>query len=350
MKKTVTANISGIVFHIDEDAYEKLNQYLGKIRSHFYDDESGDEILSDIESRIAEMLQVKMSNSKQVITIKDINEVVIQLGQPGQMKDEDPDPNAGHKKESPKTGKTSKRLYRDPDNQMLSGVCGGIGAYFNVDPTWIRIAFILLTLLYTSGIIAYIILWIVVPKARTTAEKLEMRGEKVNISNIEKSFKEEMEGVKTSFDNLSKEAKEKFKKKRSNDDLNEASNTFAKILGALLKAIGIIIGIALVVAGLFMLITITISFIAPGVEPFSFFHTAPFWLRDIVHPGWLSILAITGLLLVIGIPVIGLIYLGAKLIFDIDSKSKSLPLILVLLWILGIMVFILAVIKSVLLF
>ncbi len=346
MKKTVTANISGIVFHIDEDAYEKLNNYLGNVRSHFSDDESGNEILSDIESRIAEMLQDKISSSKQVVTIQDIDVIISQLGQPGQMKDEDPDPGTGQQKESPKTEKTSKRLYRDPDNQMLSGVCGGIGAYFNVDPTWIRIAFILLTLLYSSGIIAYIILWIVVPKARTTAEKLEMRGEKVNISNIEKSFKEEMEGVKTNIDNLSKEAGEKFKKKRNDE---EASNTLANILGALLKAIGIILGIALVMAGLFMMVTIIISFIAPGVEPFSYFLRVPYLLQDIIQPGWLSAIAFTGLLLTIVIPVIGLIYLGAKLIFDINSKSGSLPIILVLLWVLGIIVFVLAVIKSVVL-
>lgn len=350
MKKTVTANISGIVFHIDEDAYEKLNNYLSKVRSHFSDDEGGSEILSDIESRIAEMLQARISDSKQVITIKDIDEIITQLGQPGQMKDEDPGPGAGQEKESSRTEKTSKRLYRDPDNQMLGGVCGGIGAYFNVDPTWIRIAFVLLTLLYISGIIVYLILWIVVPKAITTAEKLEMRGEKVNLSNIEKSFKEEMEGVKSKLDNLSNEAKEKFKKKRSDGEFKEASNTLASIFGALLKAIGIIIGIALVIAGLFMLITIIISFVAPNIEPFSFFLVAPLWLKDIFHPGWLSMLAATGLLLAIGIPIIGLIYLGARLIFDIDSKSRSLPLILVLLWIFGIIVFILAVIRSVLMF
>ncbi len=349
MKKTVTANISGIVFHIDEDAYEKLNNYLGNVRSHFSNDESGNEILSDIESRIAEMLQDKISSSKQVVTIQDIDVIISQLGQPGQMKDEDPGPGAGQQKESPKTEKTSKRLYRDPDNQMLSGVCGGIGAYFNVDPTWIRIAFILLTLLYSSGIIAYIILWIVVPKARTTAEKLEMRGEKVNLSNIEKSFKDEMEGVKSSIDNLSKGAREKFKTKKSKGAMKEASNTLANILGALLKAIGIIIGIALVSAGLFLLITIIISFAAPGFEAYSFFWAFPFWLNDLINPGWLSFLAITGLLLAIGIPVVGLIYLGAKLIFDIDSKSKNLPVLLVLLWIIGIMGFVLAVIKSVVL-
>ncbi len=350
MKKTLTANISGIVFHIDEDAYEKLNYYLGKVRTHFLDDESGDEILSDIENRIAEMLQAKISSSKQVVTIKDIDEVISQLGEPGQMKDEDPDPGARQQKEYPKTEKTSRRLYRDPDNQMLSGVCGGLGTYFNVDPTWIRVAFILLTLLYSSGIIAYIILWIVVPKARTTAEKLEMRGEKVNLSNIERSFKEEMEGVKSNFDNLSREAKEKFKKKRSEVNLKETSNTLANILVTLLKAIGIILGIALVLAGLFMLSAIIVSLVSPGAEPFSFFLTTPFWLKDIIHTGWLSLFAVSGLLLAIGIPIIGLIYLGAKLIFDIDSKSKSLPLILLLLWILGIMIFVMAVIVSVMTF
>jgi phage shock protein PspC (stress-responsive transcriptional regulator) len=211
MKKTLTANISGIVFHIDEDAYEKLNFYLENVRRHFTSEEGCQEILSDLESRIAEMLQDKISSSKQVITLEDINQVIMQLGDPGQIKGEE---TPGGSSESYYSYRTQKRLYRDPDNKYLGGVSGGLGAFWNVDPTWIRVAFVVFTFIYGFGPLLYIILWIVVPKARTTAEKLEMRGERVNISNIERSIKEELNDLKKNIKDLSKEARENLKKKR----------------------------------------------------------------------------------------------------------------------------------------
>ena len=129
MKKTFTINISGIIFHIDEDAFEKLNNYLETIKSYFANSEGRDEIIADIESRIAEMLQSKINEQKQVITIDDINEVIGIMGEPEQIGGD-----GTQEKKQREEQRHSKRFFRDPDNKVLGGVCGGIGAYFNIDP------------------------------------------------------------------------------------------------------------------------------------------------------------------------------------------------------------------------
>ena len=134
MKKTLTVNISGIVFHIDEDAYEKLNQYLASVRRHFTPDDGCDEIMADIESRIAETLQEKISDSKQVVSLHDVQAVISQLGEPDQIGGEE-EPATEEAGKRIRTEKTARRLYRDPDNAILGGVAGGLGAYFQVDTT-----------------------------------------------------------------------------------------------------------------------------------------------------------------------------------------------------------------------
>jgi phage shock protein PspC (stress-responsive transcriptional regulator) len=216
MKKTLTVNISGIVFHIDDDAYAKLDRYLVTIRRHFSSDEGCDEIIAGIEGRIAEMFQEKVTASKQVVTLADVKEVISQLGEPEQISGSD---EASEKKQGSGSGdsdyydfKASKRLYRDPDDKYIGGVCGGLGAYFQVDPTWMRLLFIV-GIFAGFGILLYIILWIVIPRARTTAEKLEMRGERVNLSNIEKSIKEDIQDIKNNLRNISEETRDAFKKK-----------------------------------------------------------------------------------------------------------------------------------------
>ncbi len=206
MKKTLTVNISGIVFHIDEDAYARLSAYLEKIRAYFESDVGCDEIISGIESRIAEVFQEKKQDQRQVVTIEDVDEAISQLGEPSQISGED---DAGAETTEPEDPETDeeyapKRLFRDPDNKYIGGVCGGLGAYFNIDPTWIRIIFLLTLFAYSFGLILYIILWIVIPKARTMGDRLSMKGEKINLSNIEKSIKEDLNDIKKNLEDLSK--------------------------------------------------------------------------------------------------------------------------------------------------
>jgi len=195
MKKTLSINLSGMVFNIDDDAYRELQVYLSQIESHFADAEESKEILADIEARIAELFKERINDAKQVIVIKDVEEVIEILGRAEEI-GESGDSSRESKKE--RFGPSGyRRIYRDPDNRVLGGVCSGMGAYFRIDPIIVRIIFIIGALIgIGTGLIIYLILWIAIPEAKTTAQKLEMKGEPVNISNIGKSVKEEFNRVR----------------------------------------------------------------------------------------------------------------------------------------------------------
>ena len=211
MKKTLNINIRGIVFNIDEDAYQRLNSYLSEINRHYKKKPGYEDIVSDIENRIVELFQEKVSDKKQVITIDDVNEIISILGHPTDFEQElqDDAPQMGSK--SSQAG--PKRLYRDPLNRVIGGVCSGLGYYFRVDPVWFRLAFVLAVIFGGTGILLYVILWIVLPPVRTISDRINMQGNPVNIDNIEKAIKEEIHEVKDKLNDLTNQAKQTFKKK-----------------------------------------------------------------------------------------------------------------------------------------
>lgn len=195
MKKTFTINLSGSIFHIEEDAYEVLQKYLVNLKQYFGNSDEGKEITADIEARIAEIFRQKITDEHKVVTTDWVNEVIETMGTTETINDE-----TGEEEVHRGQKKVKRRLYRNPDEKVLGGVCGGIAAYFDMDPVIVRIVFVVLALLTTgAAILAYLILWIAVPKAVTTAQRLEMRGEEVTIKNIEKFIKEEVDSVKESY-------------------------------------------------------------------------------------------------------------------------------------------------------
>ncbi|NBC82534.1 MAG: PspC domain-containing protein [Bacteroidetes bacterium] len=193
MKKTTTINLNNMVFHIDEDAFIKLKKYLQSVERKINNSGDAREIIEDVEARISELLSQKINDHKQVVNIKDIEEIISILGDANDFDE------SGNEQSTQSTytfSKVSKRMYRDPDNRILGGVCGGMAAYFNTDPIWFRLLFVVLFLVGGSGILIYLILWIILPEAKTTAQKLEMRGEAVTIENIKRAVREEFENVK----------------------------------------------------------------------------------------------------------------------------------------------------------
>jgi phage shock protein PspC (stress-responsive transcriptional regulator) len=200
MKKTFTINLSGRVFHIEEDAYEILKKYLVNLTNYFGKDEDGKEITADIEARMAEIFSQKSTDGKNVVTLDWVNEVIETMGTPENFEEEiaEEEPLADQKR--PK-----RKLYRHPESKVFGGVCGGIAAYFDKDPVLVRIIFVVLGLITTgAAVLAYLILWIAVPKARTTAQRLEMMGEEVTVKNIEKFLHDEMDSVKDSYNKFTK--------------------------------------------------------------------------------------------------------------------------------------------------
>ncbi len=343
MKKTLTVNISGIVFHIDEDAYKVLHDYLQSIKKHFAREEGGDEIVSDIEARIAEMLKDRIGNDRQVITIDDIEEVIKVIGLPeefGETFSDEP-----KSESSTDSKKATKRLYRDPENSVLGGVCGGLGAYFHTDPVWFRLAFVILSIPgIGTPLLVYIVLWIVIPEARTTAERLEMRGEKVNISNIEKSIREEITNLKDKFNEFTKEAKRTYKKKSAahRSDFQQVENAFQTIGHIFLRILLIFIGFILAVTGLSLVIAFLVMFFGFGYDVFVFDSEVAYIsinrLTDLIVGSFgNSMIFRLSFFLMIGIPVAMLLYGGIKLIFGLD-RTRYVGITALNIWIVSLII------------
>jgi len=331
MKKAIKINLSGIIFHIDEDAYEKLKAYLDTISRHFSNKQESKEIIDDIEARIAELFQEKITEETQVITLKLVNEVIDIMGNPEDIAD------TGEEAEEQRTFhesySRSRRLYRDPENSVIGGVCGGLAAYFNVDPVIFRLLFVIFFFAGGASILVYAILWIVLPRADTAAQKLEMRGEKVNVSNLEKKIREE-------YDNVKENVKEGYTRARNSDTYKRterAASDFFEVLGKILlvfvKVILIIIGTGLVIAGIGLLIgLIALPFVGIHMFPFESYN---FSLGDILIPFTdpvsvtLLVIAITLLLL---IPVAAMLYGLVKVIFNIKTRNRGLTIGAVTLW------------------
>lgn len=185
MNKTITVNLNGSIFTLDDDAYQVLKNYFAELEAHFANEDGKQEIIDDIEARIAEHLKQKILISQQAISLFIINEVIEIMGRPGQI-DGNGEPENSNK--SYKSDYSCNRMYRDVDEKMLGGVCSGIGYYWSIEPLLLRVFFIISSFWGGFGVVLYIILWIVIPPAETKAQKLEMRGKPVNAENIGKNF------------------------------------------------------------------------------------------------------------------------------------------------------------------
>ncbi len=325
MNKTVTVNIGGIVFHIDENAYERFKQYLESIRVHFTGSDGRDEIMQDIESRIAEMFQDRIKDQKQVITLSDVEEVTVLMGKPEQFGDEE----SGEKERTADATeiKVKRRLFRNPDDKLLGGVCSGIAAYFDLDPIWFRLAFAVAFFFGGSGLLLYLILWIVIPKAVTTADKLMMKGEPVTVSNIEKNVQEELEHLK---------------KKVSGDRRVKSENIITRIfeaIGQLIKFIFIFLG--KVIAVFFLLIGLVVGF-AMFASLLAIFNVPgtqyPEIWNHVFPSGFQFGFALFSAALVIGIPFIMLAYFGARVLFNINKSSRTVNMSALGIWLAAVVI------------
>lgn len=335
MNKTVTINISGIIFHIEEDAYDSLSRYLSTIKGYFSKTDGGNEIMSDIEARIAELLQGKINPSKQVILMSDVDHVKNVMGKP-----EDFGAEQGHNKEEntqyrERAGsgyagdeKIKRRLFRNPDERALGGVCSGMAAYFDIDTVWVRLAMLLLVFFGGLSLWVYIILWIVIPEAKTTADKLAMKGEQANINTIFRSFKEEAEDVKNRgkrhYDEISGSVKDNF---------SYARNTTAHALNTFFNIIGRLVGLFLICIGGIFLFAYVASLL--GISVLESNNEVSHWRRVIFESPSDYALGVFAFIIVIGIPVMMLMYAGVKLLFRIRYHNRWLNLGLGILWTIG---------------
>ena len=345
MNKTININLGGIFFHIDELAYQKLRLYLDAIRRSLSDDPQGrDEILNDIELRIGELLSERIKDVRQVVNENDIDEITKIMGKPEDyLVDEElfEDETISRKNIS------SKKLFRDTDDKFLGGVCSGMAHYVGIDVIWMRLLWLILFFFFGTGILVYILLWILVPQAESTAEKLQMKGEPVNISNIERKIREEFQDVasrvKDGVNDVTEKVKSSdFKKNVSNktrSGLEEIIETLGKIILTILKVFGKFIGAIIIFIASVTLIALIIGAFSWGsfeMLGFSddFVHYPPFFF-DSVLPAWLLI---TFAFVAISIPFVVLFMLGLKILSsNVKSFSTTTKLSLLGIWIIAVL-------------
>jgi|LakMenE18May11ns_1017448.scaffolds.fasta_scaffold9918179_2 phage shock protein PspC (stress-responsive transcriptional regulator) len=174
MDKVFQIHLAGVVFTIEEKAYDKLKVYTLNLRQHFA---SNSDVVQDIESRMAELLHQRLGSNRTTLFLEDVDSVMSTLGNINQMDDHG---HASQTQGAPAyTPPTPKKLRRDPYDQSLGGVCSGLASFFDVDPVLIRVLFVVLLVAFGGGILAYLILWIAVPEAKGE-EAFQMRLQREN--------------------------------------------------------------------------------------------------------------------------------------------------------------------------
>ena len=326
-----------MLFHMDEDAYQQMQRYLDTVKRSFDNTPGSDEILADIEARIAELFYEKLENERQVITQKEVEEVIAIMGQPEDyMVDEDIFDDAPRPKTASRTTRV-KKLYRDTERKYVAGVSSGLAHYLGIDPLWVRILWVFLTIGSGGGfILLYGLLWILIPEASSTAQKLDMRGEAVNISNIERKVKE-------GFDDVADRVKSVDYDKVGNT-VKKGGKTFFDTLGDIImflfKIFGKFIGILLIIIGSATLIGLFIGLLSVGVM--NLVHVPGIDFYNLVNSSNLPIWLVSLLVFfAVGIPFFFLLYLGLKiLVTNLKSIGNIAKFSLLGLWLLAIILLI----------
>lgn len=320
MNKTVTASLASLVFHIDEKAYIRLQAYIEDVKARLGNDEDSGEIILDIESRIAELFIEKTEGRKEVVSMEDVESVIDTMGSPDDYGD-----STEHSSDEPhiETESTGKKIYRDPDNTVFGGVCSGIGAFFNWDPSWVRLAFILLFFVMGTGVLLYLALWLVLPVANTTAEKLEMRGKTVNAQSIKdhlKNFQKEVENIGS---------------KKNTQKLKTLGEQMFQAFGRIFGLFCLMMGAILLVILVYWVFTkdFIISVSNNGLNGFNMSD-----LMEVSLTPFQNVAILIGTIFLFAGPIIGLFTLAVRLFFNIQKKIKAAVIVSTSFWVLGMVI------------
>ncbi|MBK9107061.1 MAG: PspC domain-containing protein [Saprospiraceae bacterium] len=210
MNKIQYINVGGYPFSINEDAFHKLDTYLSKLDRHFVASEGHKEIMQDIESRIAELLLEDLGSQK-ILSLEHVEKMIGIMGTVENLVD-----STASNEEIPGDSwnyYTGKRLFKDPYDKKIAGVCSGIAHYFGIeDPTWVRVAFVFFGF-WGFGIILYLIMMFVLPSAISPSDRLSMKGKPINIQNIADKVEEEFDDITNRFDDWREKWRNKKNKK-----------------------------------------------------------------------------------------------------------------------------------------
>ncbi len=322
MKTTEKISLGGFAFIVESDAYEALDSYLSEIRECFRNDNSADEIVDDIEVRIAEILKEKYIEGM-VVNLGMIDEIRKRIGDPKELAGQDdaePQTEDELPKQSRKRAFREKRLYRNIDDRVLGGVCSGLGLYFNLDKAIFRLFFLIAFCLgffqvpgiVTLPLVAYLILWIAMPAARTVEQKCEMSGKPMDLKDF-------------------RDGENRFAREIRETAKSPAVHTIMRIMGMIIGIIFIIIGLG-------------------GFSATIFFPSVPAIIANHIHLGDMvgeDIIASSiacdktfwwMMFGVIGLAALGMLYSGIVLCFDLKTPAWRPGLVIFILWVVSILV------------
>ena len=330
MKEVYDISLQGISFKIEKDAYELLDNYLVDLKMHYGEQEA--EVVNDIEERIAELLLEKGCVNSTVAQYSHIEDIIRVLGRPSEIEDSS----------GGAPVKEKKRVYRDTRNRVVAGVCSGLGAYFNIDPVWMRVIFILLSIVITapslcvgrvleinmgwSGLLllVYCILWIIIPEAKTVSQRCAMRGEPQSVDHIHRKF---AKGAREAGSEMWQMG-------------TKATGSFFSTVG---RIISFVFGAFLAMAGFTGIVILGIGFVGVDmIAGISLLSIPDFIELNIGNTLWLKIFGILAVLL----PCIGMLYVGMQLCFRFKSPKWRPGLVNFLVWLVCVLVLVLLSVKS----
>jgi phage shock protein PspC (stress-responsive transcriptional regulator) len=324
MNKTIIININGIVFHIEEDAYEILRSYMTDVKRHFADEEDSVEITTDIENRIAEMFsEILARENRPVVVTADVTTIISQMGTIEDFETE------AEQKTAYTDGQAAqnRKLFRDPDDHLLGGVCAGIANYFDIEIVWIRLAFAIITFIGGSGAIAYLVLWIIVPKAVTRADKMAMKGERLDLKGFVRNFEEEVKNVHHTLSNAGTHAQPFAYKVR--DFVGDFFEHFRYFLGGAGKVLLKIIGVFILLVCFGFVISAVVALAFFTAQGRDVFHLFPF---SLINHGYSDIIAFSAFGVIV-IPLLAIILSTLRVIFNSKVMGRSTGYTLLIIWI-----------------
>ncbi len=328
MKKTIIINIGNTIIHIEEDGYEILTAYLNEIKQHFAKNADDFEIVTDIENRIAEMFaEILQAGQVQVITLVDVESVITQMGRVQDFQTDEDEPTLAQGYSNNYVG--DKKLFRDVDDAMLAGVCAGLGHYLGIESRWIRVIALASLFLFGGGILAYIILWIAIPRAITRSEKMEMKGESTNLFGYKRSFEEELAAFQERMQSNPLA-------KRSGNFFTEVTSATGRGLNALGRGVSKIIAGIMVVCGFALLIGLImcLAFSLGFWDSTDAYQSFPL---SIINKGSRPAISFAAFIILF-IPILALVLFAIRVAFNKTTINRGLSFALLIIWLGGVSV------------
>lgn len=246
MKKTISINIKGLHFTIEEDAYETLQTYLNRLESKLGETEGKSEIIEDIELRIAELFSQELENlNKKVVELSDVQKAIEMLGEPEDYIDEETQKESSDTEEKvfeeEFNNRREKKLFRDLENANIAGVCSGLSIYFNIDVIIVRALFLVIFLFAGFGLPLYVILWIVLPKVNNNIDRLRMQGRPITVENV----RDEVEAAAQRMTDKGEKFARKLQRENS---IQQRFSSLGRLVRILVGLVALFYGIASLIA------------------------------------------------------------------------------------------------------